>query len=344
MNSAARTLGSAFKSDPPIKQDFIRTSSIGECARRIGFSLQGMPTEPETSHSMFTLDMGTAIHLLIQKKLVELGWIRSTLSVSKGNIVWKNDKASGSGCELSFVDKKRRLTGHCDGITVPLVEIVGEDGQPYLVPGEGGKRFLVEIKSITDRPLFLVKGIRDGGHNPIREEDFPVETIDITPKPSRSSNKLQQLIFNLSHTRTVYTKHGARICPVYKLYVNGKQELVTILLITNILGKYDNLISPLPKHILQASIYADEFGLEDILFIYVGKDYSPSMYDEEDPLNIPIKIFHVKLDRNNILLIEDRIKDIYSYIDKGELPPREYGQDSYECMYCPYKTLCRPTV
>jgi len=308
------------------------------CNRKIGYDILGYRGIPETAHGLVTLDMGEAIHLMVQRYLVKLGWIESTLTVKNGEFVWKNPPIGG--CEIPFKDEKRRLSGRCDGITVPLLHT--DDGTTFgsYTPHPDGVRYLVEIKSISDRSTFLVRGIRDGGKSTI---STPSEFLDITAKPSRSSKKLQQLFYKYLHSRKVVESWGVRECPVYSLNIKNSAEPVTVTLATNILGKFSNLRGPVPYHLAQASAYAQHFGLEDILFIYVGKDADPAGYeDAEDFENSPIKVFHHKVDSTDLALIDIQLEEIYSFVDAGKLPPHGHSLGDRICDFCPYKWQCFP--
>jgi len=324
------------------KPTMVRASSIGMCKRRVGYDLLGYEGLPESAHGRVTLDIGEALHLTVQRYLINIGWINSKLNLDdNGEIGWTNPEFGG--CEIPFQDKELRVTGRCDGVTVPLVRVNDKDtdGFDSLHPSPEGKRYLVEIKSITDRASFFVLGIMDGGTDTIREEEHETRFIDLTPSPSSTSGKLQQLLYNFQHSRKVTGKRGARTCPVYKLKVDGKDQLVTVLLASNMLGKFSNLKKPLPQHIQQASIYANHFGLENILFVYIAKDANPFLYeDENNLLNIPIKILEYKIKSEEVALIKSGVQEIYRYVDNGELPPREYTPDSTDCKFCPHRKTC----
>lgn len=334
----------AQKREESGKNNLIRASSIGMCKRRIGYGLLGYPGTPDTSHSLVTLNLGNAIHDMLQRHLVKMGWIKAKPVLSEdGFIDWEQADDPQSGCELGIYDEKLRFTGHCDGVTVPLIE---DPDSPFkLRPGEGGKRYLIEIKSITDRPIFFIRAIRDGGVDPIREEDNNSEFIDLDMTQSKSSKKFQQLLYNFSHSRQVVSKFGRRTCPVYKVSLDGnKEEMITVLMVSNMAGKFSNLQKPQEDHIMQASLYASRLGLEDILFIYVGKDVDPRSYKEDNMLNVPIKTFHHKVDPDDVTLAEVKIEEIYSFTDQNELPPRDFEPTDKECSWCPFLWTCYPDL
>ena len=321
---------------------YLRCSSIGDCSRKIGYQLLGYQPLPDNSHSKFILSLGNAIHDLIQRKLVALGWVKAKPILSiDGQIDWEQTEEDPlSGCELNIIDHELRIIGHCDGVSVPLKK-EGEDYTPDL----SGKRYLIEIKSISDKPRFWVLGIRDGGKNWIHENDYPSEFIEIDVELSSTSKTLQQRVSKFQHSREVRSvRFGKRMCPVYKVMVEGKEEDVTIIMIGNSIGAFSSLNKPKPEHIQQASLYASQLGLEDILFIYVGKDVDPKHYTEDEFLNLPIKIFETKVTPLSVDLIKEKIGSIYKYTDEETLPPQEYkfGEDHSPCKWCPFLWQCYP--
>src|SRR5205807_7731334 len=93
----------------------IRASVIGACRRQIGYELLGYEAAPASETSLFLCSVGGALHEMVLRSLVGLGWIRARLGLdAEGRLVWEQDGDSLSGCELGFVDEERRLMGHPD--------------------------------------------------------------------------------------------------------------------------------------------------------------------------------------------------------------------------------------
>ena len=115
-------------------------------------------------------------------------------------------------------------------------------------------------------------------------------------------------------------------------------------MVGNSIGSFSSLTKPKPEHVQQASVYASELGLENILFIYVGKDVDPKHYSEEEFLNLPIKIFEVKVSNTAVDLIKCKIESIYQATDSGSLPAKEYTleEDRSPCKWCPFLWQCYP--
>lgn len=319
---------------------YIRASSIGQCSRRLGYSVLGYQPALSDGHHLFTLLQGTAIHQSLQLLLVELGWIKAKPIWKGDQLEWEQLDDPLSGCELDIIDHDLRILGHLDGVTVPLSIVDNK-----LVPDSDGERYLIEIKTITDREYFWIMAIRDGGTYKIREKDKPSEFLkpDLTKS---SSGKMQRALGAYSHSRKVVTKIGEREYPVHKIKFDGKEELVTVIKIGNTAGQWTNLSCPKEEHIQQASLYANYFGINKILFLYLGKDVDPRIYDSEEPLlNFPLKAFIHEVDPLDIFLIEDKIRNgVYAYTDNGELPDRNHqSPEEDECGFCQYSFQCWKT-
>jgi hypothetical protein len=340
--SFAKALLSKNKNDRDNR--YIRGSSIGACCRRIGYQLLGYQGIPDTGHSMSVLDLGNAIHDVIQRNLVNIGWIKAKPIINNnGTIDWEQTDDILSGCELPILNHNLRIIGHCDGVTVPLVKTV-KNGVEEFTPGEDGERYLIEIKSITDRSSFWVLGIRDGGTGPISEESNPSEFIELSYEAS-SSGGIMQKLGRFQHKREVRGKFGSKECGVYKLKIDNKDELVTVIMAGDSMGSFSALKKPKAEHILQASLYARELGLEKILFLYIGKDVDSRHYSNNDSLfNVPMKIFEWTVTALDINLIDSKIARIYEAVDRGELPSKDYNFEEKKspCRYCPYNWQCYP--
>jgi hypothetical protein len=325
---------------------YIRASSISFCRRRIAYSLLGYQPAPSGGHALFTFSTGHALHMMLQRRLVGMGWIKARLSLSPhGSPIWEQDGDPLSGCELEILDHDQRVIGHLDGLTVPLKKGTGPSGLPGYYPDPEGERYLVEIKTITDRPRFWVLGIRDGGVQPVREEDAPPEFLQPDVKLSLSGD-LQQQLGVFSHTREVIAPGGLVMRrPVYRMQVRGSEELVTLLRAGTSRGSFSNLRAPKPEHVLQATVYAAHYEIRKVLFIYAGKDADRREYaDEEDLLNVPLKVFEHSITREDVATVRERVQYVYRYTDAGDLPPRDFDFDAKRspCPYCPFAWQCWP--
>ena len=323
---------------------YIRGSSIGMCRRRIGYQVLGYQGLPEGAHSAIILDVGNALHDTLQLGLVKLGWVKAkTKLASDGSLDWEQLEGETSGCEIPIIDHERRIIGHCDAVTVPLRK-TGRDGLNSYVPDPSGKPYLIEIKSITDKPRFWVLGIRDGGKHRIREEDNPPEFINLAWERTTSGGMSRKLS-RFQHSREVSSKYGVKSHPVYKLNTDNGEELITVLMAGNSMGSYGALTEPKSEHILQASLYADYLGIDSIIFIYVGKDVDSNEYENrESLLNLPVKVFEYPVRKEVLSIINEKIVSIYEYVDANTLPPRDYGftENKSPCGYCPFRWQCYP--
>jgi hypothetical protein len=222
------------------------------CRRRIGYQVLGYQGIPESAHSSIILDVGNALHDILQQGLVRLGWVKAKTRLGKdGLLEWSRIKNEESGCEIPIVDHSRRVIGHCDAITVPLIR-TGSEGLEAYEPHPDGKPYLIEIKSITDKPHFWVLGIRDGGTHRIREEEHPSEFIELKWEKTSSGGTARKLS-RFTHSREVSSKYGVRTHPVYKLNTEEGEELITVIMAGNSMGAFSALKEPKSEHVLQAS-------------------------------------------------------------------------------------------
>jgi hypothetical protein len=331
----------------PRDNRYIRVSSIGDCSRKIAYSVLGYQSMPTSGHFSFVLSLGNSIHDMIQAQLVNMGWIKAEpFWNSDRNILdWKQTDDPESGCELEVVDHNLRVLGHLDGITVPMKKI--SNGNPDIhdyIPAPDdpeAERYLIEIKSISDRPTYWLNIIDDGGKHTICEADFELSlaTPDITES---SSGKRNQRIGKYLHERIVVNPWGKSIkYPVHEIQIGGTLKAVTVIRQGLTLGAFSQIKEPKPVHLAQASMYAKCKGIKKILFLYVGKDVDQRTYEDPSSLtNFPIKIFEREVDDFTTLVLESKISEIYKKTDEGQLPPRDYDWGSNECEFCQFKWTC----
>mgnify|MGYP001178532952 CR=1 FL=1 len=93
---------------------------------------------------------------------------------------------------------------------------------------------------------------------------------------------------------------------------------------------WDKLTKPNPKHIEQASVYAECFGAEDIIFQYYNKNTDLS------------KFFYVKKDPTRLEEISRTLGTIMGLANDGKSPAKKYNK--WECSTCPYYYTCRPEI
>lgn len=324
----------------------IRASSIGQCSRRIGYGLLGYQPAPESGQTLFTFRLGSAIHDVIQRQLVAMGWIKAKpVLTPDGRIGWMQDDDALSGCELEMWDAARRLVGHPDGITIPLARRQGVTGLDSYYPDPKGERYLVEIKSMSDRPRFWLQVVRDGGTKPLHESDMTVEFITPDAEIVRSG-ECQQRLHKYSHLREVVSgQYGPKLKPVYKVRINGVEEAVTVLMTGNSQGGFSSLSAPKSEHVAQASLYAAHFGIARVMFIYVSKEAQGGADGTgDDLLSVPIKIFEQAVEAYDLTAIYAKAARIYAATDAGELPEREFDWNAKrsECRRCPFAWQCWP--
>lgn len=142
------------------------------------------------------------------------------------------------------------------------------------------------------------------------------------------------------------SKYGARTRPVYKVKTTEGEELVTVIMTGHGLGRYSELTKPIPEHIVQATFYAQAYGLEKILFLYLGKDVEPGSYDDPESLsNFPIKVFEHTVSPLDIAITRSKVMTINESVDQGELPEAEWDdpeEPGAPCGWCGFRNQCKP--
>lgn len=82
-----------------------------------------------------------------------------------------------------------------------------------------------------------------------------------------------------------------------------------------------------PKHHNQGTAYSHEFGIDDVIFIYINRDI----------LDMKPYMFHVTDAMREELV--NNIKAVDSYVQKDEVPPKP-NLPARACTYCGYKWRC----
>jgi len=114
-----KSLSAELRNEKPRDNSYLHASSIGDCRRKQGYILLGEPALPNSDNLLHTFDLGNAIHSRLQDRLVSMKWVKS------------------ENIELKLMDQELKIGGTCDALSEPLI---------------GGKRFVIDIKTITARP------------------------------------------------------------------------------------------------------------------------------------------------------------------------------------------------
>lgn len=297
----------------PRDNRYLRISGIGRCRRETGYRIkwheEGRPEHPIWTHGLFIFDLGHGMHLQLQQRLSNVGplkWIDAEPAITEhGHFGWKGN------CEIDLIDHELRLAGHCDGLTRPLkrikTRVAGQEIEliePCDEEDPEGRRYILDIKTITARERYVEKKSPRTG-----------ELLSCEIKPS----------------------------------------------------SFDRLTKPKPEHIGQVSLYSylttrpgfktDRIPgplatMPDLMMIYVAKDLDPDYYrkyPEEYPdprglLNSPYKIFTQPTDEKHVQALLRRAAQIWSYLDKGQLPPRDYqhhpDRPAWNCVDCAFRHAC----
>lgn len=88
---------------------------------------------------------------------------------------------------------------------------------------------------------------------------------------------------------------------------------------------YNKIIEPLKDHLKQGAIYCLGTGIRYVMFLYLNKG------------NQEWKAYLVEYRQEQLDWVVARITTIEDYVLRGELPPKEEGDN---CKYCEFKYLC----
>ena len=84
-----------------------------------------------------------------------------------------------------------------------------------------------------------------------------------------------------------------------------------------------------PKHYNQGIAYSVAFGLNDMIFIYINRDF----------LDMKSYLFHVTDDMRSELV--SKIFECDSYVEQLTVPPKPENITAKLCQYCGYQSVCK---
>lgn len=82
-----------------------------------------------------------------------------------------------------------------------------------------------------------------------------------------------------------------------------------------------------PKHYNQGRTYSLELGIDEVLFVYINRDFCS------------MKCYLYVVTDEERQLIDDLIRSCDSYLEKRSVPPAD--PENKKCAYCGYKDQCR---
>ena len=83
-----------------------------------------------------------------------------------------------------------------------------------------------------------------------------------------------------------------------------------------------------PKHYNQGTAYSVAFGIDNVIFVYINRDY----------LDMKSYMFVVTDDMKQELV--GKIEECDSYVNRKTVPPKPEEAGTKFCQYCGYKSLC----
>lgn len=130
----------------------IRASTIGQCPRKIGFSVLGEEGDPHSTHMLVTFGIGHAVGDWATQWLIDKGYLDAEWYIDE------DGKYQVRGNSEEEVEDER-FKGHYDALTRPLKIVTDETGAKDYVPttedDPEGIRYLVDFKTMSDRVGFF---------------------------------------------------------------------------------------------------------------------------------------------------------------------------------------------
>jgi len=93
--------------------------------------------------------------------------------------------------------------------------------------------------------------------------------------------------------------------------------------------QFQLLIEVPPEYKKQGAMYSLCTGLRYVLYLFINKDTQE------------FKAYLVEFDERAHEWVRSRLNTLEDYVEQGKLPPKEESQD---CRYCPFKSLCENDV
>jgi CRISPR/Cas system-associated exonuclease Cas4 (RecB family) len=145
--------------------------------------------------------------------------------------------------------------------------------------------------------------------------------------------RLEEPIFELDEEgNPIRDKDGHKTKVGDKLVYEGPDNDIMIVELKSISDKGFNYLRGKPKeeHVLQLTLYMYLTGIRAGMLLYENKN------------NQELKEFYVDYDIEMARRIVGQIIYVNEFVDKEELPPREYEETDFQCRYCSYKKYCWP--
>lgn len=119
-----------------------------------------------------------------------------------------------------------------------------------------------------------------------------------------------------------------------KLVYEGPDNDVLIVELKSIGDSGFNYLSKGPKreHVLQLTLYMYLTGIRAGMLLYENKNTQH------------MKEFYIPYDVETAREIVNQVKYVNDFVDRRELPPREYDQTDFQCRYCNYNKYCWPAT
>ena len=111
--------------------------------------------------------------------------------------------------------------------------------------------------------------------------------------------------------------------------IKYKDEYYILEVKTEVSSKFWRRDSVDQYHYMQATAYAESFGIDNVIFIYISRD----------TLDMKSYMLHVTDEMKEELI--GRIEECEEYVKRNMLPLKPKDVDKRTCQYCNYLKLCR---
>lgn len=322
----------------------IRASTIGGCPVRIARSVLGHPEQPKFAHSEYTFWAGHTFGDAATEWMIRMDFLDASPSLvgdedailiedvldrdgnptGKKKVTVRGGKGDWKGDTEEEVEDER-FKGHYDFLTKPLKqvtdEIKGRSFKRWVSTSDDdpeGLRYLGDFKTMSDRVGFFWQD-RNATTRP------PMKTPKVRADGTVGND---------------YYPIAGCLYPGDFSSLRGIPE-----------GYWQQL--HIYARILKQKKNLDRIGL---MLIVMSKDAEKKIAyrQPEHLMNFPVKVFtRPSLCEETLRKIDEKADYIYSYTNKGELPPipeemeaaiAAKGERAFPCGWCAYNNLCRPDV
>lgn len=199
---------------------------------------------------------------------------------------------------------------------------------------------IMGIQPDTSSPSFNLIGICNSGSDihvrvqtavmQMKENNIDCEWVDV--EQYIKDNNLDYLIVREktnTETKLYDTRYGTYVSFMCDGIIKYKGKYYILEIKTESANKWYSRTDVDPKHHQQATSYANSFGIDEVLFLYVDRDL----------LNCKAYIFSVTSEMKHHLVAF--FNEVQGYVERQIVPPKPEEIEKRICNYCSYSTQCK---